>query len=68
MNLSSKIRVEEIPIPKGTIMVTLTKEFGPHESKTQLFFDDKEFLEFFKPLVDYYEGVKNGSQTGESQN
>jgi hypothetical protein len=62
--ISSKISVEEIPVPKGTIMVTLTKEFGPHVSKTQLFFDNAEFLEFFKPLVSYYEGVKHGNQSG----
>lgn len=67
MNLSSKIRVEEIPIPKGTIMVTLEKEYGPHVSRTQMFFDNKEFLEFFKPLVEYYEGVKH-VQSGESTN
>lgn len=66
MDLTTKLRVEEIPVPKGTIMVTLEKSFGPHVSKTQLFFDNEEFLEFFKPLVTYYEGVKNGRQTGES--
>jgi hypothetical protein len=65
MTISTKIRVEEIPVPKGTIMVTLEKEIGPHVSRTQLFFDDKEFLEFFKPIVDYYERV-NDVQSGES--
>lgn len=59
MNISSKMTVVEIPVPAGTIMVTLEKVYGPHISKTQLFFERDEFLEFFKPLVTYYEGVKN---------
>lgn len=57
--ISTKLHIEEIPVPKGTIMVTLEKNFGPHVSKNQLFLDKQEFLVFFKPLVEYYDGVKN---------
>lgn len=62
MTLATKMNIEEIPVPRGTIMVTLEKNIGPHVSKTQMFFEPHEFLEFFKPLVTYYEGVENASK------
>ena len=61
--IATKLHIEEIPVPKGHIMVTLEKNIGPHISKSQLFFDKSEFLEFFKPLVTYYEGIENASPT-----
>jgi hypothetical protein len=61
--IATKLLIEEIPVPKGHIMVTVEKTYGPHISKTQLFFDKPEFLEFFKPLVTYYEGIEHASPT-----
>ena len=57
------IYIKEIPIPPKTIMVTLEREIGDHISRNELFFEPEGFLEFFKPLVNYYEGVKNASET-----
>jgi hypothetical protein len=61
--ITTKLHVQEIPVPAGHIMVTVEKTYGPHVSKTQLFFDKPEFLEFFKPLVTYYEGIEHASTT-----
>lgn len=59
MTLTHKMFIKEIPVPKGTIMVTLEQDFGKHVTTKEMFFTPEDFLEFFKPLVDYYEGVKN---------
>ena len=60
---SNSLFIKEIPIPPKTIMVTFEKEIGDHTSRNELFFEPEKFLEFFEPLVNYYEGVKNASKT-----
>lgn len=54
-----KIEVKEIPVPPKTIMTTITSDFGTHTSKEEFYATPEEFLAFWQPLVEYYEGVKN---------
>lgn len=54
------IEVKEIPVPAGTIQVTISTDYGTHISKDEFYAEPEEFLKFWKPLVEYYEGVKNG--------
>lgn len=56
---SNTIDIRQLQVPRGTIMVTLSQDNGVMETKRELFFTEEEFLKFFKPLVNYYEGVKN---------
>lgn len=56
---SNTIDIRQLQVPRGTIMVTLSQNNGVMETKRELFFTEEEFLKFFKPLVNYYEGVKN---------
>jgi hypothetical protein len=58
---TNTLHIKEIPIPPKTIMVTFEKNNGVYKSYNEMFFEHEEFLEFFKPLVEYYEGVKNES-------
>ena len=58
-----KMYIKEIPVPKGTIMVTFEQDMGKYTTTKEMFFEKPVFLEFFKPLIDYYEGVKNEQQT-----
>jgi hypothetical protein len=58
---SNTLHIKELPVPPRTIMLTFEKNNGVHKSFNEMFFEPEEFLEFFKPLVDYYEGVKNES-------
>lgn len=59
-----KLDIKEIPVPKGMIQVRIESDIGKHTSIKELYADQKDFLEFWKPLVDYYEGVQraNGIQ------
>ena len=57
--MTNKLHIKELPVPPKTIMVTFEKNNGIHTSYNELFFEPENFLTFFKPLVDYYEGVKN---------
>lgn len=54
-----KIEVKEIPVPPKMIMATITTDYGTHTSKEEFYATPEEFLAFWQPLVDYYEGVKN---------
>ena len=56
---SNTLHIKEIPVPPKTIMVTFEKNNGVHTSLNEMFFEPHEFLEFFKPLVEHYEKVKN---------
>jgi len=56
-----KLEVREIPVPKGTIQVRIESDIGKHKSLKEFYADPKDFLEFWKPLVDYYEEVKNAN-------
>ncbi len=59
MTYPHRVQVKEIPVPAGTIQVTISTDYGTHISKDEFYADPQEFLDFWKPLVDYYEGVKN---------
>ena len=54
-----KITVSEIPVPPGMIQTVIETDHGVHITKNQFFATPEEFLAFWKPLVDYYEKVKN---------
>lgn len=53
------IEVKEIPVPPKMIMVVITTDYGTHVSKDEFYAEPEEFLKFWQPLVEYYEGVKN---------
>lgn len=59
MTYPHTIEVKEIPVPPKTIMVVISTDYGTHISKDEFYAEPQEFLDFWKPLVDYYEGVKN---------
>ncbi len=59
MSYPHKITVKEIPVPAGTIQTLITTDYGTYETNHKFFATPEEFLAFWKPLVDYYEGVKN---------
>ena len=61
--MTRTISVKELPVPPKTIMVTITRDVAGHESRTEMFFEPDEFLNFFEPLVSHYEGVKHASKT-----
>jgi len=59
MSYPHTITVKEIPVPAGTIQTLITTDYGTYETNHKFFATPEEFLAFWKPLVDYYEGVKN---------
>jgi hypothetical protein len=59
MTYPHTIEVKEIPVPPKTIMVVISTDYGTHISKDEFYAEPEEFLAFWKPLVEYYEGVKN---------
>lgn len=58
MTYPHRVQVKEIPVPPKTILVTISTDYGTHISKDEFYAEPQEFLEFWKPLVEYYEGVK----------
>lgn len=59
MTYPHKVTVQEIPVPAGTIQTVIETDYGTHTTKHEFYAEPEEFLKFWKPLVDYYEGVKN---------
>lgn len=59
MTYAHRLVVKEIPVPPKTIQVTISTDYGTHISKDEFYAEPQEFLDFWKPLVEYYEGVKN---------
>lgn len=59
MKYPHRIQIKEIPVPPKTIQVVISTDYGTHISKDEFYAEPEEFLKFWKPLVDYYEGVKN---------
>lgn len=59
MEYPHTIEIKEIPVPPEMIQVTIETDFGHHKTKKTLFSTREEFLEFWKPLVTYYEGISN---------
>jgi len=56
-----RLDVKEIPVPKGMIQVRIESDIGKHTHLQEYYADPKDFLEFWKPLVEYYEGVKRAN-------
>lgn len=66
MDYPHKIEVKEIPVPPKHIQVTIETDLGSYKTKKNFFATPEEFLEFWKPLVTYYEGIiddTNASKT-----
>ena len=61
MSYPHKIDIKEIPVPQGMIQVRIESDIGKHTSVKEFYADQKDFLEFWKPLVDYYEQVKHAN-------
>jgi hypothetical protein len=59
MNYPHRLEVKRIPVPPGMIQVTISTDYGTHTSSDEFYATPEEFLEFWRPLVEYYEGVKN---------
>lgn len=59
MTYPHKVSVSEIPVPPGMIQTVIETDHGRHTTRNQFFATPEEFLAFWKPLVDYYEKVKN---------
>jgi len=62
MTYPHKIEIKEIPVPPGEIQVIISTNFSTHTSFHEFYATPEEFLEFWKPLVEYYEGVKNDKE------
>jgi len=59
MKYPHKIIVKEIPVPPKTIQVVIETDYETHVTNHEFYANPEEFLKFWKPLVDYYEGVKH---------
>ena len=59
MTYPHTIEVKEIPVPANYIQVVISTDYGTHISKDEFYGDKEQFLKFWEPLVNYYEGVKN---------
>lgn len=59
MKYPHTITVREIPVPPKTIQVVITTDYESHSTKQEFYAEPETFLEFWKPLIEYYEGVKN---------
>jgi hypothetical protein len=58
MTYPHRVEVKEIPVPPKTIQVTISTDYETHITKDEFYADPEEFLKFWQPLVEYYEGVK----------
>lgn len=58
MTYPHRVQIKEIPVPPKTIQVTISTDYGTHITKDEFYAEPQEFLDFWKPLVEYYEGVK----------
>jgi hypothetical protein len=63
MSYPHKVTVKTIPVPPKNIQVTIESEFGHYATFNDFFATPEEFLEFWKPLVTYYEELNNGQRT-----
>ncbi len=61
MSYPHTIKVQKIPVPAGTIQVVISTDYGTHISTDEFYADPEQFLQFWKPLVEYYDGVKNAN-------
>lgn len=61
MDYPHKLTINEIPVPAGYIQVSIESDIGPHKTTKEFYSTPEEFLAFWKPMVDYYESVKNAT-------
>ena len=61
MAYSHKLTVKEIPVPAGTIQTVIESDVGNYKTTKEFYATPEEFLSFWKPLVDYYEGVRDAN-------
>jgi hypothetical protein len=59
MEYPHTIEIKEIPVPPEMIQVTIETDLGSYKTNKRFFSTREEFLEFWKPLVTYYEGINN---------
>jgi hypothetical protein len=66
MDYPHKLSIKQIPVPRGSIQTIIESDVAGHTVKKEFYATQEEFLAFWKPLVDYYEGVKiaNSIQNG----
>lgn len=63
MDYPHKLTIKEIPVPKGYIQTTIESDIGNYKTTKEFYSTPEEFLEFWKPLVNYYEQVKNANSS-----
>jgi len=61
MDYPHKLTVNEIPVPAGYIQTVIESNIGNHTTTKEFYGTPEEFLTFWKPLVDYYEKVKDAN-------
>ena len=61
MQYPHKLIINEIPVPAGYIQVKIESDIGQHKSTKEFYATPEEFLTFWKPMVEYYESVKNAN-------
>ena len=61
MTYPHRIKIVESPVPPKTVCVLIETDYGRYTTTRELFADHEEFLEFWKPLVEYYEEIKHAS-------
>lgn len=59
MTYPHTIEINEVPVPPKTIQVVISTDFGTHITKQEFYAEPQEFLDFWKPLVKYYEGLNH---------
>lgn len=62
MSYPHKLSVVSLPIPPKTIQVKIETDTGDDTHNKEFYATPKEFLEFWKPLVDFYEKVREDEQ------
>ena len=66
MSYPHTIEVKEIPIPEHYTQVVISSDFGSYTTKKEFYASPEDFLEFWKPLVTYYEALKNDQHTSKA--
>ena len=61
MKYPHTLTVTEIPVPPKNIHVRIESDLGKYTTTKDFFAEPEEFLQFWKPLVDYYEEVKHAN-------
>lgn len=65
MSYPHTIDIKQIPVPSKHIQVKIETDLGPYTTTKEFYATPEEFLEFWKPLVNYYEALKNDQHTSE---